>query len=128
MPMSRRCRLTSCCAALFAAPAQAAEGLAAGQALQVFAGLALVLALIVAASWGARRLQGMRPQGRGRIRVLEGLSLGAREKLLLVEVDDRRVLIGICPGRMQALASFDGAAPAAGFDAVLGAVREEARA
>ncbi|MGE0484883.1 MAG: flagellar biosynthetic protein FliO [Gammaproteobacteria bacterium] len=126
--MSRARRLPSCCLAAFAAPAAAADGLAAGQALQVFAGLAVVLALIAAASWGARRLQGLRPQGRGRIRILEGLSLGAREKLLLVEVDERRVLIGICPGRMQALASFDGAAPAPAFDTVLGTACEEAGA
>ncbi|MCB1748003.1 MAG: flagellar biosynthetic protein FliO [Gammaproteobacteria bacterium] len=125
--MLRLSRLLGPGAALNALPAHAADGLAAGQAMQVFAGLAVVLALIAAASWGARRLQGLRPQGRGRIRVLEGLSLGAREKLLLVEVDERRVLIGICPGRMQALASFDGVGPAPAFDAVLGEAREVAR-
>lgn len=77
-----------------------------GQAVQVVAGLAIVLVLIGCAAWATRRLQGLRPQSRGRIRIIEALPVGARERLLLVEVDERRVLLGMCPGRIATLHAF----------------------
>jgi len=116
------------CIALFgSAPiAAAVDAPGTGQALQVFAALAVVLALIAAAAWGARRLQSFRPQGRGHIRIVEGLAIGTREKLLLIEVDEQRVLIGLCPGRIQTLAQFDrSSAPNLAFDTALAGARAE---
>jgi flagellar protein FliO/FliZ len=106
-------------------PVAAAEAVAPGQALQVVLGLALVLALIVAAAWLTRRLQAFRPQGRGQIRIVEGLAIGAREKLLLVEVGDERVLLGLCPGRIATLHTF-AAPPAREFGATLAAAKAAA--
>lgn len=84
----------------------------AGQALQVVLGLAVVLALIGLTAWASRRLHGFKPHGRGRIRVLEALPLGTRERLLLVEVDDTRVLLGLSAGRIATLHAFSpGARP-----------------
>jgi flagellar protein FliO/FliZ len=80
---------------------------AVGQALQVVLGLCLVLGMIVAAAWAARRLQAIRPQGSGHIRVIEGMALGTRDKLLLVEVDGARVLLGLSAGRIATLYSFN---------------------
>lgn len=89
------------CAASPSAP------VAVGQALQVVLGLCLVLGMIVAAAWAARRLQAIRPQGSGHIRVIEGMALGTRDKLLLVEVDGARVLLGLSAGRIATLYSFN---------------------
>lgn len=97
---------------------------AAGQALQVVLGLCVVLGMIVAAAWAARRLQAIRPQGSGHIRVIEGMALGTRDKLLLVEVDGRRVLLGLSPGRIATLHSFNGAA-APMFDDALRAAGQQ---
>lgn len=91
------------CAAAGAAP------VGFGQAAQVLLGLLLVLGMIVAAAWGARRLQAIRPQGKGHIRIVEGLAVGTRDKLLLIEVDGHRVLLGMSPGRIATLHTFDGA-------------------
>lgn len=77
-----------------------------GQAAQVIVGLVLVLGMIVAAAWGARRLQAIRPQGKGHIRIVEGLAVGTRDKLLLIEVDGQRVLLGMSPGRIATLHTF----------------------
>jgi flagellar protein FliO/FliZ len=110
--------LPSWCAAGSTAP------VAAGQALQVVLGLAVVLGMIVLAAWAARRLQAIRPQGNGHIRIIEGLALGTRDKLLLVEIDGRRVLLGLSPGRIATLHSFTGeAAPV--FDDVLRAAGQQ---
>ena len=86
--------------------ADAGTALGPGQALQVLAGLGIVLALIAAVAWMTRRLHRFRPQGGGHIHIIEGLSVGAREKLLLVQVGECRVLLGMCPGRIETLHAF----------------------
>lgn len=123
MPASRTSgRAAVCLAALGGtapAAAEPASALGAGQVLQVFVGLGIVLALIALAAWASRRLNTFRPQGANHIRVLEGLSLGAREKLLLVQVDGTRVLLGMSPGRIQTLHAFPAEQRTARFDEVL---------
>jgi len=89
------------CPRLCAAGSSAPVGI--GQALQVVLGLFVVLGMIVAAAWAARRLQAIRPQGSGHIRIVEGLAVGTRDKLLLIEVDGERVLLGMSPGRIATL-------------------------
>ena len=92
----------------------------------MFGALLLVLALIAAATWGARRLQAFRPQGKGSLRVVEGLAIGTREKLLLIEVDDERVLLGVSPGRIQTLARLSATrAKTPDFEAALTHARTE---
>jgi flagellar protein FliO/FliZ len=88
------------------AVADAGNTLGPGQALQVLAGLGLVLGLIAAVAWLTRKLRSFQSPGGAHIRIIEGLSLGAREKLLLVQVDGRRVLLATCPGRIATLHSF----------------------
>ena len=96
-----------------------------GQALQVIVGLAIVLTLIAAVAWLTRRMHTFRSQGRGHIRVIEGLSVGAREKLLLVQVDGRRVLLSMCPGRIEALHTFPCEEAAVDFEQTLAEVKLE---
>jgi len=116
-------RCAASCAGLLA-PAAEAAGAPAGQALEVLLGLAVVIALIFACAWLSRRLQLVKPASRGRIRVLETLPLGARERLLLIEVDDTRVLVATCPGRIATLHAFDAGRP--DFVATLAAAEERA--
>lgn len=69
-------------------------------------GLVVVIALVFALAWAARRLSVMRARGGasgGPIEVVGQLALGTRERLLLVEVDGRRVLLGVVPGRITRL-------------------------
>ena len=93
-----------------------------GQALQVIVGLAIVLGLIAAVAWLTRRMHTFRSQGSGHIRVIEGLSVGAREKLLLVQVGGRRVLLGMCPGRIEALHAFSSEESSEDFEQTLAEV------
>ncbi len=75
----------------------------AGVLAQLTLGLVAVLALAVGLSWLLRRYA--LPRG-GAIRVIGGLPLGSRERLLLVEVDEARLLIGITPSQIQTLHVF----------------------
>jgi flagellar protein FliO/FliZ len=79
------------------------DPLPAGSVLQLTLGLVAVLLAIGASVWLVRRLgrlQGMVGSG---LRVLGGLSLGARERVVLVQVGDQQLLLGVAPGRVQTL-------------------------
>jgi flagellar protein FliO/FliZ len=62
----------------------------------------VVIVLLVAVLWLLRRLQGikglqgLRPLSR-RLSVVEALNVGPRQKLAVVRLDDREVLVGITP-------------------------------
>lgn len=66
---------------------------------------AIVIALMAFLLWALRRLQTkMHGQNSGRkLQVLEILSVGTRQKVALIRVGDREVLIGISPTQMCAL-------------------------
>lgn len=83
----------------------AAPGVPIATMLQTFAGLALILGLFVAAAWLVRRLNGGRTLlgGSGPMRVVGTLALGPRERILLVEVADTWLVIGLAPGQMRTL-------------------------
>lgn len=81
-----------------------------GMLTQLTLGLAVVLALAVGLSWLLRRH--VPPRG-GAIRVIGGLPLGSRERLLLIEVDETRLLIGVTSQQIQTLHIFPPAPPLA---------------
>jgi flagellar protein FliO/FliZ len=82
----------------------AAAGMAGGGMLmQLTLGLVVVLVLAVGLSWLLRRYALPRD---GVIRVIGGLPLGSRERLLLVEVDATRLLLGITPQQIRTLHVF----------------------
>ena len=62
----------------------------------------LVIVLLVAVLWMLRRmqgikgLQGLRPVAR-RLSVVEALTVGPRQKLALLRLDNREILVGITP-------------------------------
>ena len=76
---------------LLAAGGNAAGDLA-GASLRMIAGLAGVLALVVGAGWLLRRLRESTPGRSGLIEISSGISLGAREKVVLLRIGDEQVL------------------------------------
>ena len=93
-----RCLLLCPASALAAPSALAASG-------QMLVSLALVVALIGGLFLLLKRMQS-RPGLGGSIRALAALNLGARERVVLLEVAGRQLLIGIAPGRVQTLLVF----------------------
>lgn len=85
----------------------------AGASLRMVAGLAGVLALVIGAGWLLRRLRETTPGRSGLIEISSGISLGAREKVVLLRVGDEQVLIGVTPAGMRTLhvLKADGKAP-----------------
>ncbi|GAQ26442.1 flagellar biosynthetic protein FliO [Ralstonia insidiosa] len=70
-------------------------------------GLFVVLAMIVAAGWLLRRLQQRAGMGPGRrsqvVSVVAQQMLGAREKVVVVEVDGTWLLLGVTQHNVQTL-------------------------
>ncbi len=84
------------------APA-AAEFNAAGELLRVVLSLAGIIVLIFAAGWFSRRMQRTRGAGGRRIRCVESFAIGSRERIVLLEADGQRLLVGTSPGGMRTL-------------------------
>ncbi|MBI2307800.1 MAG: flagellar biosynthetic protein FliO [Rhodocyclales bacterium] len=72
---------------------------------QTFAMLALLLALFVGAAWLMKRLNDGRgpAHGQGPLRIVSTLSLGPRERILLVEIEDTWLVVGVSSGQMRTL-------------------------
>jgi flagellar protein FliO/FliZ len=71
--------------------------------LQALAGLALVLAVIGAFAWLARRVQRIAP-ARGSPLALRGaLAVGPRERVVVLEIEGTWLVLGVAPGRVSAL-------------------------
>ncbi len=66
-------------------------------------GLVLVLALIIGLAWVLRRFGGLPHVGKGVVTIIGGVSLGTRERAVLLQVGETRLLVGVSPGRVQTL-------------------------
>jgi flagellar protein FliO/FliZ len=80
-----------------------AGAVGAGEAVQVIGGLLLVLVLIAALAWVFRRAGGLRAGGSPALSVLGTLSLGTRERVVLVRANGVQLLLGVAPGRISTL-------------------------
>jgi flagellar protein FliO/FliZ len=98
-------------AAAGSAPATSAPGL--GSLTQVSLALALVLALVFGLAWVLRRLRGTRRPGAPGIDILAELSLGPKERAMLLQVDRVRLLVGVGGGQVRTLHVWTDADPAA---------------
>jgi len=96
-------------ALMLATPIAAPDINVGGELVRVVLSLLGIIALILVAGWLSRRLQ-RRPGGTGRrIRCVETFALGTRERLLLLDADGKRLLIGIGAGGMRTLHVYDDA-------------------
>ena len=74
---------------------------------QMFMGLLAVLGLIVLLAWAAKRmnLQGMSVGNDLKLQSI--LSLGPKEKVAVVEIDGKRMLLGVTPHNINMLCELD---------------------
>ena len=88
-------------AAATAAPAVSAG--VGGQLMQLVMGLLLVLGLIFALAWLLRRVQNTGTRQGQVIELISSRALGARDRLVLVQVGNEQILLGLTPGSITAL-------------------------
>lgn len=79
------------------------EPLGVGNLLQLTFGLLVVLAAIIGSAWLLRRYGRLQSGVDGALSVIGGLSMGPRERVVLVQVGKQQLLLGVAPGRIQTL-------------------------
>ncbi|MEE4277789.1 MAG: flagellar biosynthetic protein FliO [Halieaceae bacterium] len=96
--------------ALAAAPAAssaAPEIFSASYLFQVLGSLLFVFACLFVLVYFMRRFNGPRSAQGHALRVLASASVGQRERVVLVEVGDKQLLLGVAPGSVRALHALD---------------------
>jgi len=81
----------------------AAPGISASTYVQAALALALIVGLLAGAAWLARKVSGGKGFGQGGMRVIGGVALGPRERIMLLEVGEEWLVIGIVPGQIRTL-------------------------
>lgn len=74
-----------------------------GGVMQIILSLALVLAAIVAVAWLMKRLNLQQQGSANLLKVISGVAVGPRERVVLVEVNDTWLVVGVAPGQVRAL-------------------------
>jgi flagellar protein FliO/FliZ len=75
--------------------AQPASPLSVGSVAQLSLSLIAIVVLILAISWVLKRLKLAGPRSSGEIAVIDQLTVGPRERIVLVRVGESQVLLGI---------------------------------
>jgi flagellar protein FliO/FliZ len=66
-------------------------------------GLFIVLCVFFLCVWGLRKVSNLSMNGTEPMRIVGGISLGMREKVVLVQVGKKQLILGVTPGRIQTL-------------------------
>jgi flagellar protein FliO/FliZ len=80
-----------------------AVGVTFAHSLKLIGGMLAVLAVIAGCAWAARQLPIVRAQRNGILKVIESVPLGTRDRMLLVDVEGTRLLIGVGTAGMSCL-------------------------
>lgn len=110
-----RLKITLCWLLLHCFPVLAADSPqpavrtpASGDIINWSLGLLVVLSLFFLCAWAMRKLAGFTVSGAGQMRVIGALPLGMREKVMLLQVGKKQLILGITPGRIQTLHVLEG--------------------
>lgn len=88
-------------------PVAIGSGVSEAKPFTVLLGLACILAIIFGAAWLIRRMGAVTMGGQSAMKILAGLSVGPRERVLLIEAGDKQILIGVASGSVTHLQTFD---------------------
>jgi flagellar protein FliO/FliZ len=79
-------------------------GVSGSAILQMLLGLTLIVAILFAGAYLLRRLNGGQSFGQtGTMKVVGGLMLSPRERIVLIEVGESWLVVGIVPGQIKTL-------------------------
>lgn len=103
LTLSRPAVLGALCLCL---PAYAASPTPAGGGLQLLFGMVVVLGLLMGIAWWLKRFGPVKGAGGSAAKIVGGVSVGTRERVMVVEVGDQWIVIGVAPGSVNALSTM----------------------
>jgi flagellar protein FliO/FliZ len=83
-----------------------AAAVSSGSVLQVILSLMLVLAAVFVVGWILKRINLPQQGASNALKVISGVAVGQRERIVLVEVNDTWLIVGVAPGQVNALHSM----------------------
>jgi flagellar protein FliO/FliZ len=75
--------------------------------LNLILGLLFLVALVLLAAWLVRRMGGVQWPGARALKVVASLPVGARERVVLIEIAGEQMLLGVAPGSVNLLHRFE---------------------
>ena len=78
-----------------------------GALLETLLGLLLVLSCIAFLAWLLRRTGRFNATANGQMKIVAGLSLGPRERAILLQVGEKQILVGVTAQQIQTLHVLD---------------------
>lgn len=76
--------------------------------VQVSMYLSIIVGLILCGAYLLKKMKSVGFQTQGPIKIVASLSLGLKEKLVLIQVGDKQqILLGVSPEKIEKIQSFD---------------------
>jgi flagellar protein FliO/FliZ len=83
--------------------AKVEPGVSSAGMFQAFLALAFIVGLLFVLAFVARKFLSGNAFGQGKLKLLGGLALGPRERIVLVQAGDDLLVVGIVPGQIRTL-------------------------
>ncbi len=78
-----------------------------GSILKMVLGLGVVLVVMALISWAAKRMLPSAVTQNSAVKVIGGVSVGSRERVVVLEVANRWLVVGVAQGQVSAIANLD---------------------
>jgi len=101
--------------------------MSSGVLTQSAAGLLIVLVSVVTLAWMMKRFGRLQSSTKGALRMVDGMALSTRERIVLVQVGDTQILLGVAPGRVEAVHVLDKPVLAEGGEEITGSFASRLR-
>lgn len=78
-----------------------------GHMLQMALSLGVIIILILCCAYALRKVSFAHVRSDNAIKIIASLSLGPREKLVLIQIGGQQILLSMTPGAINKIVSFD---------------------
>ena len=75
--------------------------------VQLVLGLMVVILFIFVFAWFAKKMNRFQSGTSDSLKIIGGISMGSRERVVLLQVGEQQILLGVSPGRINALHLLD---------------------
>ncbi|MBL4583538.1 MAG: flagellar biosynthetic protein FliO [Pseudomonadales bacterium] len=87
--------------------AATSSGVSTSQYLNLILGLVVILGFIFLVAWLLRRVGGIAPTSASAMKIVGGLTLGGRDRVVLLQVGEKQILLSASPGNISLIYAFD---------------------
>ncbi|MFT5502544.1 MAG: flagellar protein FliO/FliZ [Gammaproteobacteria bacterium] len=79
------------------------QSLPSSYLLKLTVTLFFIVVMIFGIAWVLKRFNLTQQKGSGMIKVIGGMALGTKDRLMVIEIGEERLLLGLSPGRIEKL-------------------------